>query len=124
MIPLALPSARTMAWAAAALAIAGACVWSYRLGADRVQGRWDAAEAQRLSAEADQRREDSRISRQASEHHQREAAQVQARMSTLRKELRDALNQPIPTCPATLGAVVVPAGAVDRLRAAGADPAP
>lgn len=83
-----------------------------------------AVQQKKALAEADQRREDARMQRQASAGFQTQLQQIQARAVGLQGKLHDALNKPIPTCPATVGDVIVPADALRVLRDAGQDPAP
>lgn len=105
----------------AALAGAG----GYRLGADRVQGRWDAAELQRTRDEGLARARQVDRSIEASTAHEAERRRLALALRGARNDLNAAMQQPI-TCPKgepiPLARVPVPAAVVDGLRRAGADP--
>lgn len=111
-------------WIAAALALVAmlAATWWHGHGAGvrSVQTKWD---AEKLAISM-QRDADAVIAQQASATYQQQLAKIQGRTVALQGKLRDALNKPIPTCPATLGAVVVDRDTIGLLRSAGADPSP
>lgn len=111
-------------WIAVGIALlallAGAWWKGDQHGQATVQQAWD---KEKVAAD-EQRREDAVMARKASAGYQTQLSQIQGRAAGLQKELRNALTQPITSCPATVGDVVVPAAALDGLRAAGADPAP
>lgn len=95
-----------------------------RFGADRVQGRWDAAELERERlANADRmRRADAAMG--ASARHEATRARLARDLTETRHALMDALRRPL-ECPAEVGDVVVPADALERVRrAAGGGAAP
>ena len=113
-----LPAWAWFAAAAVVLALTGAQGW--RSGAAHVQAEWDKAELSHEQAQADQVRENARISRQTAASFERWRAEQNRKAATLAKELHNALQRPV-ACPASgvLADVPIPAAVVDGLRGAG-----
>lgn len=101
------------------VAAAGCIAFGWRIGVRSTMADWQAETIARQQAEADQRREDARISRAADAEFERWRADQTRRRMEVASGLRKSLQRP------DLAAVVVPAGTVDWLRESGADhPAP
>lgn len=110
------------------IALAGAFAAGWRIGAGRVQGAWDAAELQRERAEQTLRAQHTRHMAHLADQFEAARAERRDRLREQTYGLRLDLRRPV-ACAAgasapELGAVLVPAAAVERLRSAGADPRP
>lgn len=137
---LALPqvaSAKLIAWAVGLLALLGGWLWlEHHLeqrGASACEAKAAQADAARAQAAVEQLRANDHRAADAAGDFRAAQAAIAARQPEVRHALQDALRTPL-ACPAAaasqpaVGDVVVPAGAVRRLRDAGAgsaaDPAP
>lgn len=112
----------------AALALAAALALGWHYGAAHVQGRWDAAELQRERAAQTLRAQHTRHMAALADRFEASRAERRDRLREQTYGLRLDLRRPVACAPGAsapeLGAVLVPAAAVDRLRSAGADPRP
>jgi hypothetical protein len=105
--------------AAVGLVLAGAAAGGWHLGTQRVQGQWDAAELERERRARDDRAAQQRQADEAAQRFERERQALAAGMARARRAVADALEAPA-VCPLSgrLADVVVPAAALDGLRAA------
>jgi hypothetical protein len=104
---------------AVGLVLAGAAAGGWHLGAGRVQGQWDAAELERERQVRDDRAAQQRLANEAAQRFELERQALAAGMARARRAVADALAAPA-VCPPSgrLADVVVPAAALDGLRAA------
>ncbi|MCE2658286.1 MAG: hypothetical protein LW854_08560 [Rubrivivax sp.] len=113
---------------AAAVLAGGAWLHGRSVGASAVRLEWAEANAVQAEAARLQAQQRARDSQAAAAEYEAGRAAIRAQLEQARVGLRDALS--VPACPAgggdavQLADVLVPAGAVDRLRqSAGAKPA-
>jgi hypothetical protein len=102
----------------------GAGLAGYRAGGQITDARWQRQAAEIRAAADKERQRMLDTAAQLAEDYELDRARLSAQINRQRGQLREALNAPILECPATVGDVVVPRGAVARLRdaASGADP--
>ncbi|AKJ28854.1 hypothetical protein [Caldimonas brevitalea] len=117
MIPIPWTSPRFWLAIGLAAALAVSHGWAYHRGGASVQAKWDRAELERERELSEARSEQQRLAARAAARFEASREAIRQQLATTQEALQDALDQPVPVCPRTVGDAVVPGALGVRLNA-------